>query len=48
MRLSSDQSDLMAGTRKHRTIKATNCTGANDGNMFEMGVQINSLDGVFI
>jgi hypothetical protein len=33
----------MASARKHGAKKASNSACANDGNMFEMGVQINSL-----
>jgi hypothetical protein len=33
----------MASALKHGAKKASNSACANDGNMFEMGVQINSL-----
>jgi hypothetical protein len=43
MRFSTNQSDLMACTRKHCTVKTAYSTSANDDDMFEVVVQINSL-----
>jgi hypothetical protein len=47
MRFSTNQSDLMACTRKHCAIKTAYCACTNDDDMFEVGVQINSLVTVF-